>query len=113
MHAPSAQDAPVTQRQADSPPPAQWWLYVVRCGDDSLYAGISTDVARRVREHAAGGTRSARYLRGRGPVRLVRRWRVGAHGAALRAEWRFKRLPKAVKERFIARRGGPLPAALR
>ncbi|MDX1481685.1 MAG: GIY-YIG nuclease family protein [Woeseiaceae bacterium] len=75
-------------------------LYVLRCRDDSLYTGIATDVARRLAEHA-DGRRGARYLRGRGPVRLLRAEPVGDRSAASRAEASFKRLSKSEKERLV------------
>ena len=75
-------------------------LYVLRCRDDSLYTGIATDVKRRVTEHASG-VRGARYLRGRGPVQLVRAEPVGDRSAASRAEVSFKSLSKADKERLV------------
>jgi putative endonuclease len=79
----------------------EWSLYLVRCGDDSLYTGITTDVVRRFQEHLAGGPKSAKYLRGRGPLKLVYYVQVGSHSEALRAERRMKRLNKAAKEKLL------------
>ncbi len=76
-----------------------WYLYLVRCGDGTLYTGISKDVARRLAAHGAG--RGARYLRGRGPLTLARKVRIGSQGAALKIERRVKRLPKARKEKLV------------
>ena len=75
-----------------------WYLYLVRCHDGSLYTGISNDVARRLQAHRAG--RGARYLRGRGPLTLERRFRVGSRSEALRAERRVKRVKKERKEKL-------------
>jgi putative endonuclease len=77
-----------------------YWLYVVRCADGALYTGIALDVRRRLMQHRAG--RGAKALRGRGPLVLLRRCRVGALGRALRAERAMKRLPKARKEQLVA-----------
>jgi putative endonuclease len=77
---------------------SQWWVYVVRRQDGALYTGIALDVAERLTQHLAG--RGAKALRGRGPLVLVCRSRVGAVGLALRLERAFKRLPKAEKERL-------------
>ena len=44
----------------------EWYLYVIRCRDGSLYTGISTDVERRFADHQADN--GAKYLRGRGPI---------------------------------------------
>jgi len=76
----------------------RWWVYVVRRSDGALYAGIALDVARRLAQHRAG--RGAKALRGRGPLELVCRGRIGAVGLALRIERAFKRLPKVQKERL-------------
>lgn len=78
-----------------------WYLYVIRCVDGSLYAGIATDVRRRFEEHAGGGPRAARYLRAHPPQELVFRRRIATRSLALKAEYRFKRLPKRDKEAVI------------
>jgi putative endonuclease len=75
-----------------------WYLYIVRCDDGSLYTGISTDVARRLLEHQRGGTRASRYLRTRLPINLVFAQCIGDRSTALRAEWAIKRLEKNQKE---------------
>jgi len=91
---------------ADSSP--CWSLYLVRMASGQLYCGISTDVERRFAEHCANGAKTARALRGRGPLALVYQVSVGAHGDALRAEMRVKKLPKAEKEKLV-RAERPLP----
>ena len=78
-----------------------WSLYVLRCADRSLYTGISTDVARRLREHR-DSARGARYLRGRAPLTLVFEVPVGDRSAASRAENRVKSLSKTEKESLLA-----------
>lgn len=83
-----------------------WHVYLVRCGDGSLYTGISTDVDRRFGEHQAN--RGARRLRGRGPLELVYRCAVGDRAQAQRVEYRVKQMSRPDKERLI--RGDlPLP----
>ena len=42
-----------------------WYIYIIRCGEGTLYTGIAKDVARRYDEHRLGGARGSRYLRGR------------------------------------------------
>lgn len=76
-------------------------LYIVRCGDGSLYTGIATDVDRRLREHEEG-KRGSRYLRGRGPLRLEFSEPLGSRGRAQRFEHRVKRLGREQKEELIA-----------
>lgn len=79
-----------------------WWLYALRCADDTLYTGVTTDIARRLKEHNSG--RGARYTSGRCPVRLVGAWRFGDQGDAQRAEASFRRLSRREKLQRIARR---------
>jgi putative endonuclease len=76
-----------------------WHLYLVRCGDGTLYTGISTDVERRLAAH--GTKRGARRLRGRGPLELVFVQPIGDRGQALRVEHRVKCLSRADKERLV------------
>ncbi|CAM3514413.1 GIY-YIG nuclease family protein [Parendozoicomonas haliclonae] len=81
---------------------SRWSVYLIRCRDGSLYCGVSTDVARRFTEHSTGGPRSARYVRGKGPLELVYQHVVGGRAEALRAEYRIKKLNKATKEKLVA-----------
>ena len=78
----------------------KWSVYLVRCGDDSLYAGIALDVERRLEEHREG-RRGAKYLRGRGPLELVLSREVGDKGLALKVELRVKKLSRKSKERLL------------
>ena len=91
----------MAEREREHAVAACWHLYVLRRIDGALYTGISTDVARRVSEHARGGTRSARSLRARGPLTLVYRAELGARTLALRAERRVKALRKGDKEALV------------
>ncbi|HUU06567.1 MAG TPA: GIY-YIG nuclease family protein [Patescibacteria group bacterium] len=78
-----------------------WYLYLVRCADGTLYTGISNDVARRLVEHQSGRGRGARYLRGRGPLVLARKVRVGGKSDAFKLEWYVKKFSRAGKEDLI------------
>lgn len=78
-----------------------WFLYVLRCADDTFYTGITTDLARRVAEHNGG--RGARYTAARRPVKLVGAWCFPDRSAAQRAEARLKRLSRTRKLQLIAR----------
>ena len=79
-----------------------WSVYIIRCGDDSLYTGITTDVARRLREHQSGDIGS-KYLRGRTPLELVFEQQVGDRSLASKIEHRIKKLPRREKEKIIGR----------
>jgi len=83
----------------------EYSLYVVRCADGSLYTGIATDVERRLREHESGG-RGAKFLRGKGPLRLEFEFSLGDRSTASRVEFRVKQLDRAQKEQLI---NGQLP----
>jgi putative endonuclease len=78
-----------------------WHVYIIRCRDDTLYTGISTDVNRRFAEHQAGGPKAARYLKGRGPLQLVLTLPACDRGTALKLEHRIKRLARPQKEALI------------
>ena len=72
---------------------------MVKCRNGSLYTGIATDVERRFAEHQAN--KGAKYLRGRGPLKLVFKKRVGERGQALKIERMIKKLPKRKNEDLI------------
>jgi putative endonuclease len=78
---------------------AEWSLYMVRCRDGKLYTGIAIDIERRIAEHRAG--KGAKYLRGRTPLKLVFKKRIGSRSLALKVEQAVKKLPKCRKERLI------------
>lgn len=79
-----------------------WSVYMIRCGDRSLYTGISNDVTKRFAVHQARGTKAARYTRTRHPLKLVFAAEIGSKSAASKAEYRIKQLPKRVKESLVA-----------
>ena len=76
-----------------------YYIYIIACGDDSLYTGITTDPARRLREHA--GRRGAKYTAARGVKRLCALWLAADRSAALRLEYRLKQLSRREKEQLI------------
>ena len=78
-----------------------WYLYLVRCHNGNLYTGITTNVARRFAEHQENKGAGAKYLRGRGPLKLVFQKKLGSRSLALTAESKVKKLSKARKEELI------------
>jgi len=86
-----------------------WFVYVLRCCDQTLYTGATNRVGERVAAHNAG--RGARYTRGRCPVELVYLERVGGRSAALRREAEIKRLSAERKRSLIAVSAGRLRTA--
>jgi len=87
-----------------------WYVYILRCADDTLYTGITTDVARRLEEHNAG-TAGARYTRSRRPVAVIHVETADDRAQATRREAEIKRLERTAKLDLIASTRGPKPAA--
>lgn len=79
-----------------------WWLYLVQCDGFALYTGISTDVARRLRQHRGEIAGGARYTRTASEIDLLYAVELGARGVAMRAERRIKRLARRRKLAIVA-----------
>ena len=79
-----------------------WYLYILRCKDGSLYTGITVDVQARLEQHRSG--KGAKYTRGRGPLELVYTEECGSHSDALKREIAIKRLTRAEKEELFAKK---------
>ena len=82
----------------------EWELYILRCGDGTLYTGIARDADKRLAMHRSG--KGAKYTRGRGPLTLCYRETCPDHGTALRREYAVKQLTREEKELLI-RSGSP------
>lgn len=78
----------------------QYWVYILRCKDDTLYTGITTDTERRLQEHNRGA--GAKYTRSRAPLVLVYREAQPDKSAALRREIAIKRMTRSAKLQLIA-----------
>jgi putative endonuclease len=87
---------------------AEWFVYMVRCADGSLYTGTARDLVRRVAEHNENDRLAARYTRGRRPVVLAYAETVDSRAEAVRRELAIKKLSRQAKERLAA--GTPAPA---
>lgn len=72
-----------------------WYVYILHCGDGTLYTGITDDVPRRLAAHRSG--RGAKYTRGRGPLELVYQEELPDKSAALRREYAVKQLKRSEK----------------
>jgi len=77
-----------------------WFLYLIECADDSIYTGITTDVAARFDEHASG--KGARYTRSRKPRAVLASFPLPDRSSASRAEYWVKRLTAAQKRELAA-----------
>ncbi len=84
--------------------PMGWRVYVLRCRDGTFYCGITTGVARRVREHNGAAT-GASYTRTRRPVVLIKSWPSPDRSTATKEERAFKRLARKDKERWVMESG--------
>jgi len=76
-----------------------WSVYLVRTAGGAIYTGIAIDVDRRLSSHADG--RGAKFLRGRAPLELVYKRKVGTRSLALIVEHRLKRLRRIEKEQLV------------
>lgn len=76
---------------------AGWWVYVLRCADDTFYVGVARHLPARLCEHNGERPGGARYTRGRRPVALHAAQPCADRRAATQLEWRTKRLPRARK----------------
>ena len=78
----------------------RWVVYILECGDNSLYTGITSDLPARLAAHRAGT--GAKYTRGRGPLHLVFQEQAPDRSAATRREGEIKALDVRAKRRLIA-----------
>jgi putative endonuclease len=79
---------------------ATWFVYVLACGDETLYTGITNDPDRRLAAHQRGT--ASKYTRGRRPVRMIYREPLSSRSEALRREAWLKKLDRGAKLRLIA-----------
>lgn len=79
----------------------KWFLYILRCGDDTLYTGITDDVEKRLQKHQEG--KGAKYTRGRGPLELVYQYACEDHSQALKLEYKTKQLTRQQKLELVER----------
>lgn len=81
-----------------------YYTYMLRCSDNSIYTGITTDIERRMSEHFGQSGPAAKYTKSRSPSRLECAWSSENRSQASKLEARIKRLGKNDKERLIADR---------
>ena len=80
-----------------------WFVYILRCGDSTLYTGVTDDVQRRFEKHCSG--KGAKYTRGRGPLSLVYMQELPDKSCALKREIEIKRLSREKKLKLCAEWG--------
>lgn len=92
-------DTPVAIARCGLYIPHVAFVYILRCGDGSLYTGITTDVAKRLKRHQTG--QASKYTRAHLPVTLCWTRRVRSWSRALKEEHRIKALTRIQKEAFL------------
>lgn len=75
-----------------------WYVYILKCSDNTLYTGITNNLEKRIKQHNEG--KGAKYTKGRGPVALVKYFTQLTKGDALKLEYRIKQLSKEEKMNF-------------
>lgn len=81
-------------------PNDNWFVYILRCSDNTLYTGVAKDLNKRLQQHNHG-SEGAKYTRARRPVELVYQERAENRSAAQQREYRIKRLSAAQKRQLI------------
>lgn len=75
-----------------------WFVYILRCSDDTLYTGITNNLERRINQHNQG--KGAKYTKGRGPVILIKSFECATKSEALKLEYKIKQMSREEKLRM-------------
>ena len=78
-----------------------WILYIIKCNDNSLYTGITTNIERRIIEHSSD--KGAKYTRGKGPFELIYKEKYRTRGEASKREYKIKQLSHLEKMALISK----------
>jgi putative endonuclease len=78
-----------------------YYLYILRCSDNSLYCGQTNDLQRRVQEHNSDKFKSAKYTKGRRPIKLVYFEKYTTIQEAIKREFEIKKMTKVKKEILV------------
>ncbi len=81
----------------------QWFVYILRCADNSLYTGVALDVNKRLDEHNGIDKNGAKYTHGRRPVTLVYQESSNSRSDACKREYAIRRLNKSQKEQLLVK----------
>jgi len=87
---------------ADEEQESSWWVYLLQCADRSLYAGVTTDLVRRLQQHNGQLAGGARYTKARRPVALVWSEACDSRSDAQQRECALRRLSREQKLALIA-----------
>lgn len=80
-----------------------WYVYIVECGDRSLYTGVTVDIERRMNEHNYSDQLGAKYTRARRPVTLIYQHQLDSRASACVLESQIKKMTRQQKLAFIDR----------
>ncbi len=83
-----------------------WFVYIIRCADDSLYTGITKDVERRIEEHNNDDTLGAKYTKARRPVVLVYQEACESRSVVTKREYDIKQLSRKEKVQLLSQNNG-------
>lgn len=78
-----------------------YYIYMLRCEDDSIYTGITTDLERRMSEHFEQNEKCAKYTNSHTPRKLEKVWKTTTKSLASKLEYHIKKLPKLKKENLV------------
>ncbi|MDY3929910.1 MAG: GIY-YIG nuclease family protein [Clostridia bacterium] len=78
-----------------------FYTYIIRCTDNTLYTGITTDPVRRFKEHISKGKNCAKYTLSHDAVKMEALWSSEDRISASRLEFKIKKMTKACKEKII------------
>jgi predicted GIY-YIG superfamily endonuclease len=77
----------------------KWYVYILKCANDTLYTGITNNLEKRIKQH--NNNKGAKYTKGRGPVVLVRSFETLSKSEALKLEYKIKQLPREEKLKYV------------
>ena len=79
----------------------KYYVYMLRCEDNSIYTGITTDINRRFEEHLGKGGRGAKYTKNHKPIKIEKVFEACSRMEASKLEYKIKHLRKSEKEELI------------
>lgn len=79
-----------------------YYTYMIRCEDNSLYTGMTSDLERRINEHISKAKSGAKYTKSHNAVRLEIAWRCKEKSLACKLEYQLKQLNKKQKEKIVS-----------
>ncbi|MEA1990093.1 MAG: GIY-YIG nuclease family protein [Pseudomonadota bacterium] len=97
----SFESQPSKTEQTCSVSKSDWFVYLLRCADNSLYCGITTNLQKRLRQHNGELTGGAKYTKTRQPCELVYSESAEDRSSASKREYEIKQLSKTAKEKLF------------